>query len=199
MSEIMLWDSHNKHTQVDATEPYYALLERIQTVQTERRFRLEMELIELKYGIAEEIIRSGLYTPKASGARLIDKLCHDLNMKQTTLYTAIQFYTAVQVEAGGKLEDWIASKRFDKRISWNNIRRSLSKKPEAEGKRAEDVNEFLTQLDCINRTIRFANNKIGQVLTKADVKEIKLLLSKSYGVRQKPEGEAPPHTLKVAD
>ena len=69
---------------------YTQLISDLQSIATERAFRIELEKVEAKYDMGEAIIKSGLYEPYAYGQQLIPMISKDLGVGERTLYWVLQ-------------------------------------------------------------------------------------------------------------
>jgi|TARA_Y100001938_G_scaffold150486_2_gene241636 hypothetical protein len=120
-------DERSPERALEATETreakYTALVSELQSIATERAFRIELEKVEAKYDMGEAIIRSGLYEPYAYGQQLIPMIAKDLGIGERTIYWVLQFYRQV-TEAGG-LQEFLGDVPKHQ-IRWSHVRKMLS-------------------------------------------------------------------------
>ena len=101
---------------------YSHLVSELQSIATERAFRIELEKVEAKYDMGEAIAVSGLYEPHAYGQQLIPMIAKDIGVGERTLYWVLQFYR--QVTEQGGLEKFLSDVPKHQ-IRWSHVRKML--------------------------------------------------------------------------
>ena len=163
---------------------YAHLVSELQSIATERGFRIELEKVEAKYDMGEAIIGSGLYEPYAYGQQLIPMIAKDLGIGERTIYWVLQFYR--QVTASGGLQEFL--KEVPKhQVRWSHVRKMLSN-PRGDGEDAGDAAPTPAApkpfASAARETIGYSKQMIGELWTEEDHNQIEWWL----GAHKKLEG-----------
>ena len=156
---------------------YAHLVSELQSIATERGFRIELEKVEAKYDMGEAIISSGLYEPYAYGQQLIPLIAKALAIGERTIYWVLQFYRHEFLKEVPKHQ-----------IRWSQVRKMLSSpkgedddSPKDDDPPKESPKPFAS---AARETIGYSKKKIGQPWTEDDHNQIEWWL----GAHKKLEG-----------
>lgn len=172
---------------------YTQLISDLQSIATERAFRIELEKVEAKYDMGEAIIKSGLYEPYAYGQQLIPMISKDLGVGERTLYWVLQFYRQV-TEAGGL--DRFLQAVPKHQVRWSYVRKMLGSPrdglPEPDDRLPEPGAQPFSS--AAREVIGYSKKKVGEPWTEDDHNQVEWWL----GAHKKLKDRRP-HRVKVEE